>query len=198
MPESCEEAVLLDMRMLTATHVSPGGPWMPDGAGLAAALARGVRQAGGNIRVVTGRGPAAGALAAALEKEVRGAQVLCFVCEGLPPRYWPGWAAGLALCGAPVWCIVDVETALAGPALEAVHWAGGRKLAGLTLIVWGAPPVACDPAALYAALGWKAIEIAAGNGEGIAATLASRSGTSLPVAVFIKTERAAVPGEAAR
>ncbi|NLG36748.1 MAG: hypothetical protein GX549_01940 [Clostridiales bacterium] len=165
-------------------------PWSPDGEGLAAALARGLRQAGDDIRVVTGRGPAAGALAAALEKEACGAQALRFVCEGLPPRYWPGWAAGLALCGETVWCVCEVGTALSGPALEAARWAGGRKLAGLTLIVWGAPPAACDPAALYAALGWKAIEIAAGNGAGIAATLASRSGTPLPVAVFIKNSEA--------
>lgn len=189
----------MDMRMLTATHVSPGGPWMPDGAGLAAALARGVKQAGGDIRVVMGRGPAAGALAAALEKEVSGVRALCFVCEGLPPRYWPGWAAGLTLCGQTVWCICDMGSALSGPALEAARWAGGRKLAGLTLIAWGAPPAACDPATLYAALGWKAIEIAEGNGAGIVATLSSRSGsgTLLPVAVFIKTQGDA-PAEAMR
>lgn len=117
--------------------------------------------------------------------------------DGMPPCRAPGWAAGMALAGRePVWCLLAMDAALSGPALEAALFAARRGLSRLTLAVWGGRPAGCDPAAVYAALGWKALEVSAANERGLRETLAARGEPLRPRAVFLAPPRSIAGKEA--
>lgn len=102
-------------------------------------------------------------------------------------RHGPGWAVGMAMAAGTehVCFLTDVASALSGPGLEAALYAGSRPTANLTLVVRGSRPTACDPAALYAAMGWKAMETGTVSPERMLGLLLSCRGLAAPSILFV-------------